>query len=137
MGWVDESGNTFDSEKQLLNGSYVRFYAQYDQRFFNVSYEYYDKDLGIQYDRMSILSPQEITYGELRTLIQKNLPDVSDRIPEEMGFEGWNISFDYPDEDQVAPGQATFSVSAAYRQSVVNLTYEFLDSGGNWYDADS
>ncbi len=130
VGWVDESVNPFDSEKQLLNGSYVRFYAQYDQRFFNVSYEYYDKDLGIQYDRMSILSPQEITYGELRTLIQENLPDVSDRVPEEMGFEGWNISFDYPDEDQVAPGQAAFSVSAAYRQSVVNLTYEFLNTGG-------
>lgn len=130
VGWVDSEGNPFDSQEQLLYSTYETFYAQYDQRMFTVSYEYYDKEKGMQYSELTFHAPVDVTYGELRTLILENLPDISDQVSDEMGFEGWNVTFDFSDEEYVHYDQTSFHVAAEYGQPLVKLTYQFLNADG-------
>lgn len=130
VGWVDSQGNPFDSEEQLLYGSYETFYAQYDQRLFTVSYYYVGENNFSQTGTQIVFAPQNVTYGELETLIMQQLPDVTDQIPEELGFSGWISSEDYAEDEQIPIHRTSFRVEAGYEKILVNLTYEFLNSDG-------
>lgn len=128
VGWVDSEGNSFDSEEQLLYSTYETFYAQYDQRMFRVSYSYSDQSGANQYETVEIFTPQELTYGELRTLILEQMPDISDEVTEGLGFEGWEISFSYPDDEKVPYDLTGIGATPIYKNVLVYLSYQFLNS---------
>ena len=131
VGWVDSQGNPFDSEEQLLYGSYETFYAQYDQRMFTVYYSYSDQSGIPQSGTVQIFAPQEeITYGELRTLILEQMPDISDKVEEGLGFKGWEISFFNSDDETVSYDDAYFRTTPVYENVMVSLSYQFLNSDG-------
>lgn len=134
VGWVDEYGNPFDSERQLLYGSYVTFYAQYDQRMMTVNYSYLGKDNATKYESLAIYVPQELTYGELKTLVLREIPDITEQVSEEIQFEGWEVSIDAPDDENVPLYMTTVQVNPQYGKVYVILSYRFINSNGSGYD---
>lgn len=131
VGWIDADGNPFDAEKQLLYGTSETFYAQYDQRLFAVGYSFIGKNGMNQNKTENIFAPQkDITYGELKALILEQMPDISDEVIEGLGFEGWEVSFYYADDEKVPYGAINFQATPIYENVMVYLSYQYLNSDG-------
>lgn len=129
-GWADEDGNLFAGDKLLLYDTDETYYALYDQKMITVSYSYCDSSNNYSYGDITVYAPQNVTYGELKTLIKEKLPDISDQVSEEMGYQGWDILSSYPDKDIVPINETNLFVSANYENTLVYLNYNMLNKDG-------
>ena len=125
VGWVDDNGQPFTEDTEIISDTFVRIHAKYDRPVISFQFYYHNESGKEVCELKTKVFPADVTKKEVVEWVK------AQPIPKDMSkdvvFKGWN-----PNIGDLSQIFWSIPVEAEYEEKIISVTYEYLNNKNEW-----